>query len=159
MVKNTLIVSPPGVGKTTLLRDLTRLISHSGLKVSVIDERGEIGGVFRGIPQNDIGIQTDIIEDAPKNKAIPLMLRAMSPQVIVCDELSTKSDIDAIHKCFGAGVSVIASAHAGSFEEIRNNSHIQSVLGKGKFNQVIVLRRNSESIIRRVIGEIIEVEK
>ncbi|MBR2917048.1 MAG: stage III sporulation protein AA [Clostridia bacterium] len=158
-VKNTLIISPPGVGKTTLLRDLTRLISHSGIKVSVIDERGEIGAVFRGVPQNDIGIQTDIIEDAPKSKAIPLMLRSMSPQLIVCDELSTEEDIEAIRICFGAGVSVIASAHAGSLEEVKNNCQLKKILGKNGFNQVIVLRQNNKSHSRRVCGEIFEVEK
>ncbi len=158
-VKNTLIISPPGVGKTTLLRDLTRLISHSGIKVSVIDERGEIGANYRGVPQNDIGIQTDIIEDAPKYKAIPLMLRSMSPQVIVCDELSTEDDVESIKKCFGAGVSVIASAHAGSFNEIQNNCLLKSILGKNGFNQVIVLKQNNESRSRRVDGEIFEVEK
>ncbi len=158
-VKNTLIVSPPGVGKTTLLRDLTRLISHSGIKVSVIDERGEIGALYRGVPQNDIGIQTDIIEDAPKNKAIPLMLRSMSPQLIVCDELSTEGDVEAVKKCFGMGVSVIASAHGGSLEEIKNNCHLKRILGKNGFNQVIVLRRNNKSHIKKVVGEIFEVEK
>ena len=157
-VKNTLVVSPPCCGKTTLLRDLTRQISNSGVKVSVIDERGEISAMHRGVPQNDIGVQTDVIEDAPKAKAIEIMLRSMSPNVIVCDEIATEEDIKALKRCFGAGVGVIASAHAGSFEEIKNRSLIKPILGENGFKKIIVLRRNDESISKRITGEIYEVQ-
>jgi stage III sporulation protein AA len=158
-VLNTLVISSPGCGKTTLLRDLTRLISNSGKKVSVIDERGEIGAVYCSVPQNDLGIQTDIIEDAPKKYAIPLMLRSMSPQVMICDEIATEADVMSIRKCFGAGVSVIASAHAGSVDEVRQNPLLKSLLGNGGFRRIIILRRNNDSIVRRVTGEVIEVDK
>ncbi len=158
-VINTLIVSPPGCGKTTLLRDITRQLSNSGLKVSVIDERGEIGALYHGMPQNDIGVQTDVIEDAPKDKGIEIMLRTMSPQVIICDEIAAKEDINALFKCFGAGVGVIASAHAESFEEVKNRKIIVPILGRGGFNQVIVLKRNDDSISKRVVGEVFEVRQ
>lgn len=154
---NTLVVSPPGCGKTTLLRDLTRLISNSGIKVSVVDERGEIGACFASVPQNDLGVQTDIIEDAPKKEAIPIMLRSMSPQVIICDEIATEADAQSIRKCFGSGVSVIASAHSGSFEEVRENPLIKGLLGKGGFQKIIMLTRNEKSVSHRVVGEVFEV--
>lgn len=156
-IVNTLVISPPCCGKTTLLRDLTRQISDSGIKVSVIDERGEIAAMYRGIPQNDVGVQTDVIEDAPKAKAIEIMLRSMSPQVIICDEIAAEEDVSALKKCFGAGVGVIASAHAGSYDEIKNRAIINSLLGKNGFKQIIVLRRNNDSISKRITGEIYEV--
>lgn len=156
-IENTLVVSPPCCGKTTLLRDLTRQISNSGIKVSVIDERGEIAAMYRGIPQNDVGVQTDVIEDAPKAKSIEIMLRSMSPQLIICDEIATEDDIKALKRCFGAGVGVIASAHAGSFEEIKNRNLIKPVLGESGFKKVIVLKRNNDSISKRVTGEVYEV--
>ncbi len=158
-VKNTLIVSPPGCGKTTLLRDIARQLSNSGIKVSIIDERGEIGAMYQGVPQNDIGVQTDIIEDAPKDKGIEIMLRCMSPQVIICDEIASEEDIKALFKCFGAGVGVIASTHASSFAEVRARRLLSPVMGKNGFNQVIVLKRNAGSLSQRVTGEIFEVEK
>ncbi len=156
-IVNTLVISPPCCGKTTLLRDLTRQISNSGIKVSVIDERGEIAAMYRGVPQNDVGVQTDVIEDAPKAKAIEIMLRSMSPQVILCDEIAAEEDVNALKKCFGAGVGVIASAHAGSYDEIKNRNLIKPVLGEDGFKQVIVLRRNNDSISKRVTGEVYEV--
>ncbi len=158
-VINTLLVSPPGCGKTTMLRDLTRLISNYGMKVSVVDERGEIAASYRGIPQNDIGIQTDVMIDAGKGEAIPMLLRSMSPQVIICDEIATEKDVKAVEKCFGAGAGVVASAHGGSFEEICNRKLLAPLLGKGGFNQIMVLRRNEASLSQRVTGEFFEVEQ
>ncbi|MBE7011564.1 MAG: stage III sporulation protein AA [Ruminococcaceae bacterium] len=155
---NTLVISSPGCGKTTLLRDLTRLISNSGIKVSVVDERGEIGACYGSVPQNDIGFQTDIIEDAPKKEAIPLMLRSMSPQLIICDEIASESDMLSIKKCFGSGVGVIASAHAGSVEEVKSNPLIRCLLGGNGFNKIILLKRNNESISKRISGEVFEVK-
>ena len=157
-VKNTLVISPPGCGKTTLLRDLTRIISNSGIKVSVIDERGEIGACFCSVPQNDLGVQTDIIEDAPKKEGIPLMLRSMSPNVIVCDEIATEADAQSVKKCFGSGVSVIASAHSGKFEEIKCNPLIKGLIGGNGFEKIIVLKRNNASFSKRIVGEVIEVK-
>ena len=156
-ITNTLVISPPGVGKTTLLRDMARLFSNSGLRVSVIDERGEIGASYRGIPQNDIGVQTDIIEDVPKEKAIPMMLRTMSPQLIVCDEIATEEDARSVKRCFGAGVGVIASAHSGSLKEIKANPLFKDMFFVGGFEKIILLKRNNSSISKRVSGEIYEV--
>ena len=158
-IENTLVVSPPGCGKTTLLRDFTRIISNSGLRVSVIDERGEIAAMYKGVPQNDIGVQTDVLEDAPKEVGIPLMLRSMSPQVIICDEIATKEDTLAVIKSFGAGCGVIASSHGGSLDEIMNRSFLKPILGRAGFNKIIVLRRNNESLCRRISGDVFEVEK
>ncbi len=109
--KNTLIISPPGCGKTTILRDLIRRISDSGIKVSVIDERREIAGMYDGVPSFDIGANTDVLCGAPKAEGIMMMLRSMSPEVIAVDELADEAEMEAVKKAYASGVRVIATMH------------------------------------------------
>ena len=102
-IYNTLIVSPPGKGKTTILRDTIRKISNGipefcfqGKNCGVVDERGEIAAMYHGIPQNDIGIRTDIIENISKAKGMKMLIRSMTPEIIACDEIGSKEDVEAI---------------------------------------------------------------
>ena len=104
-IYNTLIVSPPGKGKTTMLRDIIRNISNGidkihfkGLTCGVVDERGEIAAMYKGVPQNDVGIRTDIIENISKSKGMKMLIRSMAPEVICCDEIGSKEDIQAIRR-------------------------------------------------------------
>ncbi len=110
-IKSTLFVSPPMCGKTTIIRDVTREISNRGFKVGIADDRGEIAAMYKGIPQNDVGIHTDVIENAPKKEAISMMLRTMSPKVIISDEISNLEDAYGVMQCFGTGVKVMGSGH------------------------------------------------
>ena len=115
---DTLIVSPPGCGKTTLLRDITRLLSYKGIKTAVCDERSEIAGMFNSVSSFDLGPRTDILDGAPKAQGIEMLIRSMSPQVIITDEIGKKEDIEAIRQCMTTGVSVITSIHGNNQEDL-----------------------------------------
>ena len=141
-VKNTLLVSPPMGGKTTVMRDLARQISNKGFKVGIIDERGEIAALYKGVPQNDVGLQTDVIDSAPKLEGAMILLRSMSPRVVVMDEICSFDDVLAAKQCFGTGVSVIASAHGTNADEILEKKLFFDVVGKGAFENIVCL--NSE---------------
>ena len=145
-IYNTLIVSPPGCGKTTLLRDIVRNISNGieqynfkGRTVGVVDERGEIASMYKGIAQNDIGIRTDVIDNMPKPEAMRLLVRSMSPDVIACDEIGSIDDINAIDYAMCTGVKGIFTAHGNSLEEINRNTELAKLLNKHIFERIILL--------------------
>lgn len=145
-IMHTLVISPPQGGKTTLLRDLARLISegagilgHSGKKVGIVDERSEIAGCYQGVPQLDVGIRTDVLDACPKAEGIMLMLRSLSPQVIITDEIGRGEDVRAIEEAIHAGVSVIASAHGSSLEELCQRPIMGGLLQKNYFERLIFL--------------------
>lgn len=116
-LSNVLIAGAPMSGKTTLLRDLTRILGNN-YKTSVIDERGEIAAVCNGIPQNDVGINTDVFDGYPKPEGISTAVRVMSPQVIICDEIGGDKDMTAIKQASYCGVYVVATIHAINITEL-----------------------------------------
>ena len=145
-IYNTLIVSPPGCGKTTLLRDIVRNISNGinilgfkGKTVGVVDERGEIAAMYKGIAQNDIGIRTDVIDNMPKPEAMRMLVRSMSPDVIVCDEIGSIEDVNAIDYAMCSGVKGIFTAHGKDLEEINRNPELSKLLEKHTFERIILL--------------------
>lgn len=110
-VKNTVLISPPGCGKTTLLRDLMRLLSCRGFRVCVIDERDELCGVHGGVPGFDVGENTDVLRLCPKSAGIALAVRSLSPQVLITDELWGEAQLRAMEKAASCGCSVITTIH------------------------------------------------
>lgn len=138
---NTLIISPPGLGKTTLLRDLVRQISNSGSNVSLIDERSEIAACFLGIPQNDIGLRTDVMDGAAKADGIKMMVRSMRPDFVATDEIGTDEDAEAIEYAVNSGVKILATAHGDKVEDLYKSNKMRELLQHHVFNKVILLTR------------------
>lgn len=143
---NTLIVSPPGKGKTTILRDTIRRISNGveelnfkGKTCGVVDERGEIAAMYRGIPQNDVGIRTDVIENITKSKGMKILIRTMSPEVIACDEIGTKEDAEAISEALISGVKGIFTMHGSNLEDIKSNPQINKLIEEKKIEKIIFI--------------------
>lgn len=137
---NVLILSPPGYGKTTFLRECIRRLSDAGRRVSVADERGELAAVYRGIPQFDLGKSSDVMSDVPKAQAVMMLLRAMNPQVIAMDEISSPEDIGAAETASGCGVRIIATAHAAGRLELQVRPIYKKLLEHGMFGSLIVIK-------------------
>lgn len=141
---NTLVISPPGGGKTTFLRDLVRLLSDGSElcaphRISLVDERGEIAAMHRGAAQLAVGSCTDVMDACPKALAVPMLLRAMTPQVIALDEIAGKSDMDALRAAAKCGVTLLATAHAASTDEIKSKVFFGEIMASGIFRRVVVI--------------------
>ena len=121
-IKNTLIISAPGRGKTTILRDIARLISLSGKNVLLVDERRELASVSGGKPFYEVGCSTDVISSSDKNYAFSYAIRSMAPNVIITDEIQSESDAEAIKLACSSGVKVVASIHAGNIAEYKSKN-------------------------------------
>lgn len=149
--ENLLIVSPPKCGKTTLIRDLTRLLSQRGYKVGLCDERSEIAGMYHGIPSFDLGTRTDILDGCPKAEGMIMLIRAMSPDVVVTDEIGKKEDVEAVEAAVCAGVCILTTIHGNSYEDVMR-SNIRSLVEKGIFSRIVFLsNRPSTGAVREVL--------
>ena len=137
---STLIVSEPCGGKTTLLTDLVRTLSKNGYRSAVIDERGEIAAVFRGVPQKDLGELADVLDGYPKPYGMMIALRTLSPQVLVCDEIGSREETEKMLEAMNAGVPVLATAHARDEEELFNRPQIKRLTDAGAISKIVLLK-------------------
>lgn len=134
-----LILSPPGLGKTTLVRDLARIASGRGLNVAVADERREIAACVEGVPQLDVGSRTDVMDGCPKAMSIPMLVRACAPDLLVADEIGGPGDAEAIRDAARCGVAVVATAHADGLAGAMRRSQIAPLIEEGVFRWCAVL--------------------
>ena len=145
VLQSTLLLSPPGGGKTTLLRDLIRAVSDGeggpALRVGVADERGELAAMYQGEPQFSIGRQTDVLDGCPKGPALLMLLRGMNPQVLAADEITAPEDAAALEMAANCGVSLLCTAHAGSLEELKARPLYRRLLDEGLFRRLAIIER------------------
>ncbi|EJO5346981.1 stage III sporulation protein AA [Clostridium botulinum] len=145
-VLNTIIISPPKCGKTTILRDISKKISDGvnilnlkGKKVSVIDERSELAGCYNGVPQLDVGLRTDVLDNCPKSQGIVMAIRSMAPEVIICDEIGTYKDVESIIIALNSGVSLVTTIHGFGIEDLYNRPVFKEIVENRVFKRALVL--------------------
>lgn len=137
--ENTLVLSPPGMGKTTALREIIRRLSDGGTRFGVIDERNELAAFDGGTAQFDLGRRSDVITGAPKDAAAMILLRGMNPQVIAMDEITKSEDAGVVRDIYGCGVGILASAHAAGTAELKKRPVYRELLAQGIFRSAVVI--------------------
>ena len=134
---STLILSPPGCGKTTLLRDMIRRLSDCGHRIGLCDERGEVAAVCHGEVGFHVGRCTDVMSGMPKAQSAMAILRSMNPQILAMDEITAPADVEACAMAANCGVQLLATAHAASLDELQNRELYRRLMGTSAFHKII----------------------
>ena len=146
--QHTLLIGAPQSGKTTILRDIARMIS-SGLdckgiapqKVGIVDERSEIAGCVHGVPQLSFGPRVDVLDSCPKAEGMMMMIRSMSPDVLIVDEIGRAEDTQAVLEAVNAGIKLIITTHGHTLEDLKKRPFISEILRQNIFERFIELQR------------------
>lgn len=155
---NTLFIGPPQAGKTTMLRDLARLISEGmpsknipPLKVGIVDERSEIAASMKGVPQLELGMRVDVLDGCPKAEGMMMLIRSMSPDVLIVDEIGRKEDVFAVQEALYAGVKVMTTAHGFTVEDIEHRPELNVLFKLQAFERCVELTRTTRpGVVRRI---------
>ncbi|MDQ0481707.1 stage III sporulation protein AA [Guptibacillus hwajinpoensis] len=146
---NTIILGPPQSGKTTMLRDLTRIMGEGdemrriqSSKIGVVDERSEIAGCVQGIPQHRLGHRVDVLDSCPKAEGMMMMIRSMSPDIIIVDEIGRREDSEAIIEAINAGIQLVVTIHGHTLEDLYRRPSIQELIRSGVFERIVELSRS-----------------
>lgn len=156
---NTLFIGAPLMGKTTLIRDVTRIMSSGwrgveAKKIGVVDERSEIGASLKGGPQHELGRRTDVLDACPKAEGMMMLIRSMSPEVIIVDEIGSEEDVQALLEAINAGVTVICTIHGQSLDELKKRPSVQPLFYHKVFKRMILLENEgSPGRIKAVYNE------
>lgn len=141
---STLILAPPGGGKTTLLRDVIRCLSDGvgcqSHRVSLADERGEVAALCRGMPQLDVGENTDVMDGCPKAQGLLMLLRGMNPQVLAADEITAAEDVGAMVLAAGCGAQLLCTAHGTDRTDLNRRPLYRELMGEGIFRNLLTIR-------------------
>lgn len=148
MLYNTLIIGPPQTGKTTILRDVARIISDGtafipARKVGIIDERSEIAAAIDGVPQHQVGRRTDVMDACPKVTGMMMLIRSMSPDVLIVDEIGKEKEVHALMEAIFAGVHIICTAHGFSMEQLKKRPSFQTLFKEKAFERIVTLHKHT----------------
>ena len=149
--KNTLLISKPGGGKTTALREIIRKLSDSGIRIGVADERNELAAAEGPDFQFDLGCHTDALVSVPKAEAAMMLLRGMNEEIIAMDEISSPKDISAVSQIYGCGVGILATAHASDTDELLRRPLYHRLIDMNIFRYIVTIESSSSK--RRFTAE------
>lgn len=145
-LQSTLVLAPPGLGKTTLLRDLIRSISDGigmeAMSVGLADERGEVAAMHNGEAQLNVGARTDVIQGCTKAQGLILLLRGMNPGVLAADEITAQEDVEALIQASGCGVCLLATAHGATLEDLQKRPVYQTLIRQRVFSRLVTISQS-----------------
>lgn len=149
--KHTMIIGPPQSGKTTLLRDIARIVSGGcpekgiqAMKAGVVDERSEIAGCLQGVPQLQFGPRIDVLDACPKAEGMMMMIRSLSPDVLIVDEIGRQEDKTAIMEAVNAGITLMMTTHGKSLEDIKKRPLLKEIIDQQVFERFLELSSKGE---------------